>query len=125
MNRNPVVWFEIYVQDMNRAKKFYESVFQLKLEKLDSPDPSMEMWAFPMDMEAGGASGSLCRIDGYPSGGNSTMIYFGSADCAVEEGRVAGAGGQVQRTKMSLGDYGFMSMVKDTEGNTIGVHSME
>jgi len=48
MKNNPVGWFEIYVQDLDRAKKFYESVFQLKLEKLNSQE--IEMWAFPMDM---------------------------------------------------------------------------
>ncbi|MGZ5781420.1 MAG: VOC family protein, partial [Burkholderiaceae bacterium] len=45
MNQNPVGWFEIYVQDMARAKKFYETVFEGKLEKLKSPD--FEMWSFP------------------------------------------------------------------------------
>ncbi len=54
MKNNPVGWFEIYVQDLNRAKKFYESVFQLKLEKLNSP--GIEMWAFPMDMNRCGAA---------------------------------------------------------------------
>lgn len=37
MNNNPVVWFEIYVQDMNRARAFYEAVFGVRLEKLESP----------------------------------------------------------------------------------------
>jgi hypothetical protein len=44
---NPVAWFEIYVQDMARAKKFYQSVFKVVLQKLDNPDPAMEMWSFP------------------------------------------------------------------------------
>ena len=52
MRKNPAVWFEIYVQDMNRAKKFYESVFQGKLEKLNNP--GLDMWAFPMEMNASG-----------------------------------------------------------------------
>ena len=45
MATNPVIWFEIYVQDMERAKKFYEAVLQTKLEKLNNPE--LEMWAFP------------------------------------------------------------------------------
>ena len=53
MKNNPVGWFEIYVQDLGRAKTFYESVFQLKLEKLNTPE--LEIWAFPMDMERWGA----------------------------------------------------------------------
>lgn len=34
---NPVGWFEIYVNDMDRAKQFYQQVFQVTLTKLDSP----------------------------------------------------------------------------------------
>ena len=55
MKPNPVVWFEIYVQDMPRAKTFYETVLGGTLTKLDSPDPDIEMLAFPMEQSAGGA----------------------------------------------------------------------
>ena len=49
MKSNPISWCEIYVQDMDRAKRFYESVFEMKLEKLESP--GIDMWAFPMAMD--------------------------------------------------------------------------
>ena len=123
MKHNPVNWFEIYVQDMARAKRFYESVFQLKLEQIGSPDT--EMWGFPMDMERFGASGSLVRMEGVPSGGNSTLVYFSCADCAVEAGRVAASGGRMFKEKMSIGQYGFIALAFDTEGNMFGLHSMQ
>ena len=123
MTNNPVGWFEIYVQDIARAKRFYESVFQLKLEKLSSP--GMEMWSFPMAMDRAGASGSLVKMEGVPSGGNSTLVYFSCADCAIESGRVAASGGRIQREKMSIGQYGFIALVFDTEGNMFGLHSMQ
>src|SRR5512135_828480 len=123
MKHNPVNWFEIYVQDMTRARKFYESVFQLKLEKIDSPDT--EMWVFPMDMNRFGASGSLVKMESVPSGGNSTVIYFICTDCSVEAGRVAASGGRVQKEKMSIGQYGFIALAFDTEGNMFGLHSMQ
>jgi len=123
MKNNPVNWFEIYVQDMARAKRFYESVFQLKLEQIGSPDT--EMWGFPMDMERFGASGSLVRMEGVPSGGNSTLVYFSCADCAVEAGRVAASGGRMFKEKMSIGQYGFIALAFDTEGNMFGLHSMQ
>lgn len=122
MTNNPIVWFEIYVQDMERAKRFYETVLEVQLQKLESP--GMEMWAFPMLMDAPGASGSLVRMEGVPSGGNSTLVYFTCADCAVEAARVARAGGRVQREKMSIGEYGFIALAVDTEGNMFGLHSM-
>jgi uncharacterized protein len=122
MSYNPVAWFEIYVQDLDRAKAFYESVFQVKLEKLSSPN--LEVWAFPMSMEKPGASGAIVKMPGVSSGGNSTLIYFNCEDCAVEEARVETVGGKVQRPKTSIGEYGFITLFFDTENNMIGLHSM-
>lgn len=119
---NPIGWFEIYVQDADRARKFYETVFQIQLARL--PGPDIEMWAFGMDPEAPGASGALVRMPGVASGG-STLVYFRCEDCAVEGGRVAGAGGKVHRDKMSIGQYGFVVLAVDTEGNMFGLHSMK
>lgn len=124
MKNNPVGWFEIYVQDMPRAKAFYQTVFALELERLNTPDSALEMWSFPMDPARWGAGGALVKMTGVPSGGNSTLVYFSCEDCALEESRVEKAGGRVERTKMSIGEYGFISLVCDTEGNMIGLHSM-
>jgi predicted enzyme related to lactoylglutathione lyase len=123
MRNNPAVWFEIYVQDIERAKKFYESVLKGKLEKLNSP--GMNMWAFPMEMNGSGASGALVAMPGVPSGGNSTLVYFACENCSVEEGRVVKSGGRIHKNKFSIGQYGFISLVIDTEGNMFGLHSMK
>ena len=123
MKHNPVGWFEIYVQDMDRARRFYETVFETKLEKLNSPD--IEMWAFPMAADQRGTAGALVKAPGVDSGGNSIMVYFSCADCATEAGRVAAAGGELQREKMSIGEYGFIAHVLDTEGNLVGLHSRQ
>ena len=122
MASNPVIWFEIYVQDMNRARTFYEAVLQRKLEKLDSP--GVEMWAFPMQQDGVGAAGSLVQMTGVPSGGNSTLVYFACDDCAVEGNRVVQAGGRIYREKMSIGQYGAIVLAYDTEENMFGLHSM-
>ncbi|MEY3121482.1 MAG: hypothetical protein RI993_307 [Pseudomonadota bacterium] len=128
MKNNPVGWFEIYVQDMPRAKVFYEAVFQGTLTPLENPDPEsfpgMEMWVFPSLMGGCGASGALVRMAGYPSGGSGTMVYFSCDDCAMEAARAASSGGKVLYEKMSIGEHGFIAMVTDTEGNVIGLHSM-
>lgn len=127
MKPNPVVWFEIYVADMARAKRFYESVLQTELSRLDDPNGTGEMWAFPMAQQAGagaGASGALVRMDGVAPGGGGTLVYFGCDDCAVEAARVEAAGGTVARPKFSIGEYGHIALVIDTEGNTVGLHSM-
>jgi len=123
MEPNPACWFEIYVQDMDRAKTFYESVFQVKLERMENPE--MEYWTFPMEMDRMGAPGALVQMEGAPSGGNSTVVYFSCADCAVEQARIADFGGSVERGKMAIGEHGFIALVHDPEGNMIGLHSME
>ena len=126
MQSNPVVWFEIYVKDMQRAKAFYESVLQVQLQKLVSPAADMiEMWSFPSQMHGSGASGALAKMDGGPSGGNGTIVYFACDDCATEAGRVAASGGKVMKDKFSIGQYGYIALATDTEGNVIGLHSMK
>jgi uncharacterized protein len=124
--QNPVVWFEIYVDDINRAKAFYETVFKTELTQLGDPgDDKMIMHAFPGENDSPGkACGALVKVEGMPAGGNSTIVYFYSEDCSVEQGRVKDAGGEVIREKMSIGEFGFISLVKDTENNIIGIHSM-
>jgi predicted enzyme related to lactoylglutathione lyase len=122
MGGNPVRWFEIYVQDMARARAFYEAVLGVQLSRLEGPD--MEMWSFPEQMEQYGATGALVKMPGFPSGGNSVLVYFASEDCAVEAARVAAAGGSLQKEKFSIGQYGFIALATDSEGNMFGLHSM-
>jgi predicted enzyme related to lactoylglutathione lyase len=124
---NPVGWFEIYVKDMKRATAFYEAVLGFKLEKLLGPGPGVvEMMAFPMTKDATGATGALVRMEmGGPSNGNGVIVYFSCEDCAIESKRAAASGGSVMKDKFSIGQYGFISLVNDTEGNVIGLHSMQ
>ena len=122
MSKNPVGWFEIYVQDMKRAKTFYEAVLQVKLEKLDMPE--VELWAFPMVQDGKGSAGTLAKMKGVSSGGNSVLVYFMCDDCAAATARVVSAGGRVHKEKMPIGEHGFIALAFDTEGNMIGLHSM-
>ena len=132
MSPNPVGWFEIYVQDMSRAKAFYETVLATKLDNLPmsegegGPDgKGMEMLSFPMEMGAPGSAGALVKMDGIGSGGGGTLVYFSCDDCADAASRVGAAGGKVQQEKMSIGQYGFIALAVDTEGNMIGLHSQK
>ena len=121
--RNPVGWFEIYVQDMNRAKAFYEKTFGLSLQRLDSP--GIELWAFPMLRDNPGCTGALARMTGKESGGGGTIIYFSCADCGETSANAVKNGGRIQKPKMSIGPHGFIALVYDTENNMIGLHSMK
>ncbi len=126
MQTNPVGWFEIYVDDMERAKAFYEAVFEVSLEKIeDVGNMGVTMWSFPSSMEQYGAGGALAQMEGVRAGGNSTMVYFSCDDCANEESRVVDAGGNIIHPKFSIGEYGYISIMSDTEGNMVGLHSMK
>ncbi len=120
---NPVGWFEIYVQDMARARKFYEQTLQTTFQHLESA--GLEMWAFPMERGGNGCAGALVHMPGKDSGPGGTIVYFMCEDCAVEASRAAENGGRIQQEKFAIGEYGFIALVHDTEGNLIGLHSMK
>ncbi len=126
---NPVGWFEIYVQDIDSAQKFYESVLGATLTDLGDPtNDGLKMKMFSGDenaMEKPGSNGAIVQMADCPSGGNSTIVYFVCDDCSVEESRVEGAGGGIFKTKFSIGPYGFISLCTDPDGNMFGLHSMK
>lgn len=131
-NPNAICWFEIYVDDMERAKKFYSTVLGAAFQ--DSPAPGdagdFKMSFFPSDPdpEKMGVGGALIQMEGARSGDcqcTTTIVYFPCIDCSVEESRVEAAGGKVHKPKFSIGEYGFCSICLDTEGNTFGLYSMQ
>lgn len=130
MQPNPVVWFEIYVQDMQRARKFYEAVLDVKLEPMPAPTPEidLEMWAFPSDKATAqttyGACGMLVKMEGFGPASGGTLVYFGCEDCAAPAARAAANGGAIVKEKFSIGQFGYIALVRDCEGNVIGFHSM-
>ena len=121
MTGNPICWFEIYVQDMPKARAFYGAVLKAEFTLISPNAP--ELWGFPQTLTGYGSGGALARMEGVPSGGNSTLVYFSCEDCAVEAARVEAAGGKVMRDKTSIGPYGFIALAFDPEGNLFGLHS--
>lgn len=121
---NPVGWFELYVSDMERARAFYTAVFGRELIALPEIGEGGEMYAFSWVEGAAGAAGALVRHPMVRPGMGGTMVYFSCADVADEAERAAQAGGRIIRPKMPIGQYGHIALVEDTEGNTIGLHSM-
>ena len=123
---NPVVWFEIYVNDINRATTFYEKVLQVTLEDMSDPtDSSVQMKCFPSNMENYGAAGALVKMEAVKPSTNGSLIYFGCEDCKVLENRAAENGAEIIQSKMDIGEHGFVSIVMDIEGNSIGFHSLK
>jgi predicted enzyme related to lactoylglutathione lyase len=122
---NAVGWFDIYVKDLDRAVGFYEKVFDTKLEEMGDPTGETQMMSFPGDMTAYGAAGALVKANHAQPGPGGTQIYFSVEDCKTHEARVAESGGTVVRPKFSIGEFGFVALCQDTEGNMIGFNSMK
>lgn len=124
---NPFTWVEIYVDDMNRARAFYESVLQIELVEMHAPEGmgEMQMLSFPWVEGASNISGALVKMADFKPGPGGTLVYFACADCATEIARVEAAGGKILQPKIPISEYGFCAIGMDIEGNTIGFHSMK
>ncbi len=122
---NAIGWFDIYVDDMNRAVTFYENVLQQKLEPIGDPTGETQMMGFATDMGIYGAGGALVKSNYARPGQGGTLVYFSVADCAHAESQVPAAGGKVIRSKFSIGDFGWVALCQDTEGNLFGLSSMK
>lgn len=120
-NPNPVNWFEIPVNDLDRAKDFYEHVLETELS-LNEMGPLQMAW-FPTAADAAGSTGTLIKAEGYTPSHDGTMVYFGVENIDATLGRVAEKGGKILNPKMSIGEYGFVAHFEDSEGNRVALHS--
>lgn len=124
MDENMVGWFEIPVVDMDRAKKFYEEVFQIEIQVQDFGGTLMG-W-FPWAEGKPGCSGSLIlQPEWYiPNRKEGVLIYFSSKDVENELSRVVAAGGRILKPKTKITDeIGYMGLFHDSEDNRIALHS--
>jgi uncharacterized protein len=121
---NAVGWFDLYVNDMDRAAAFYETVLSHRLELIEDPTGETVIRSFPANMTAYGAAGALVKSPHGRPGTGGTMIYFSVNDCAKEQARVISAGGKLLRPKFSIGQFGWVALCMDTEGNMFGLNSM-
>ena len=122
--KNPVAWFEIPVLDMDRAIKFYNEVFDFKLEYHDLGE--LLMAQLPFDVKAHGSSGALvCNKNYYiPSKNEGVLIYFECKSVKETLIKVNSNGGQILVEEKEISpEHGFMGVFVDTEGNRIALHS--
>lgn len=123
---NAISWFEIPAKDIDRATKFYEALFEIKLISLDFPNIKMRM--FPIDDPMKGIGGAIVDSGSFhtPSATDGPLIYLnGNPDVQIILDRVGPAGGNITVPKTEISpEYGFMAVFIDTEGNRIGLHSI-
>jgi predicted enzyme related to lactoylglutathione lyase len=122
IKQNAVNWFELYVADFNRAKRFYEST--LKTTLTESEMESCRMGIFPFD-EKNGVGGAITQMSGMMPGAGGALVYLnveGDLDGVLQ--RAASHGGSIIKPRLGIGEHGFIGIIKDTEGNCVGLHSM-
>jgi len=118
--KNVINWFEIFVNELDRACAFYEKVLGVRLRREDFLGKPMAI--FPKD--EGGVGGALVRDTGHAVGGDACVVYLdatGKLDACLD--RVSGARGAVVLPRTSIGPAGFIALLRDTEGNIVGLHS--
>ncbi len=119
--KNPVRYFEIPVVDMERAMRFYASVFGVDFER--TPIDGNDMALFPFDAGASGITGALAKGESYVAGRQGVRIYFSVDDIDVTLARVSDAGGKLLYPKTSIGELGWVAEFEDSEGNCIAIHA--
>jgi len=124
--KNAISWFEIPTTDLERAQKFYETIFTTSLIPLDLQNLRMRM--FPIENQMSGIGGALCHNKDFykPSSTDGPLIYLnGNPDVQSVLDKVEAAGGKVLVPKTQISpEYGYMAVIIDTEGNRIALHSV-
>jgi hypothetical protein len=121
---NSLNWFEISVTDISRAKKFYEAVLGIQMPEMEMM--GMKMAFFPMEPGSGKANGGLAQSPMHKPSADGAKIYLNcNPDLSVALSKVEAAGGKITMPKTAIGPNGFMAFFTDTEGNSIGLHSMK
>ncbi|MBL0181084.1 MAG: VOC family protein [Chitinophagaceae bacterium] len=124
--KNAISWFEIPTTDINRAQKFYETIFGISMNPMDFP--SMKMRMFPLDDMMTQVGGALVDSGGFHKASltDGPLIYLNAnPDVQNVLDKVPVAGGTIMMPKTEISpEYGFMAVITDTEGNRIALHSV-
>ncbi len=124
-SRNAINWFEIPVSDFNRAKKFYETLFDFQMPEMDMDGAKMGILLH--DQEGGKVGGAIVHNPSmYKPNGDGTLVYLNAQpDLQLVIDKVEKAGGRIYVPKTPIGgDMGYFAIIADTEGNRVGLHSM-
>jgi len=118
---HPIHWFEIFVTDFERAVSFYQTVLNIDLRRENEDGRPMAIFASAVEEGVGGA---LVRQAGREPTDKGVLVYLdadGKLDACL--GRVERAGGTVVQPKTDIGKPGFIALLRDSEGNLVGLHS--
>ena len=123
---NALNWFEIPVTDTERAKKFYETIFDIQMMSMDMPGgdaQGMQMIGFPT--EAPKSGGALVKSPYHKPSQEGTVIYLNAnPDLQKVLDKIEAAGGKITMPKTQITpEIGYMAFFTDSEGNGMALHS--
>lgn len=122
--KNAINWFEIPATDFERAKKFYETILDAKIQEM--PNLEYKYGMLPADWENGGIGGGIVQGEGMEPSDKGTIVYLnGGEDLSIPLSKVENSGGKITMPKTSIGMNGFIAQFIDTEGNKVALHSMK
>lgn len=123
---NVLTWFEIPVSDIDKAKKFYETI--LDIEMVKRADGNDEAVFFPFNPNivqatSGRVTGVLSKTEGNSPSSHGTVVYINaSPSIQTVLDKVEQAGGKVIEPKTQI-PAGFIAIIIDSEGNKVGLHA--
>ncbi|HEY4065134.1 MAG TPA: VOC family protein [Puia sp.] len=127
---NALTWFEIPASDINRARKFYETILDIKMETMDHDAPGEETVYFPRQKDtimalSGIVSGAIVKAERLKPGKEGALIYFNaSPDLQKVLDKIETAGGKIVRPRTKI-PAGFIAAIEDTEGNKVALHAAQ
>jgi predicted enzyme related to lactoylglutathione lyase len=125
-NTHAINWFELPVIDFDRAKRFYETIFDYQMPENQMGPARMGFLLY--DFQNGGRGGAIVHNpELYTPSANGTLVYLNcDPDLSLVSGRVVSAGGKILREKTQVGpNLGYWALIVDTEGNRVALHSMK
>ncbi|MFT5617336.1 MAG: putative enzyme related to lactoylglutathione lyase [Arenicella sp.] len=118
--KNYISWFEIPALNIQRATAFYNQIYQINMEVVESNGYSMAV--FPTDSGIGGAV--VMGLGSTPSEFGSLVYLNAGNDLTAVLNRIEAAGGRIVMPKTMISeDVGFFALFIDTEGNKLALHS--
>lgn len=123
MTKNALSWFEIPVENFERARQFYQSIFAFEMPEMNMGD--VRMGILLHDRDGGGVGGAIIASPFAKPSSTGTVVYLnGGEDLTTVLKRVAPAGGSVLVEKTAIApEMGYFAVFQDSEGNGVGLFS--
>ena len=122
LDSNPVIWFEIPTEDLERATDFYQTVFAVDLQITDVGPSRMAL--FPSEDGTAGAAGALAQRTGFEPSTDGALVFFSVASIEDVIARATDAGGEILMPQTELPGLGYTANIGDTEGNQIALYQL-